>query len=120
VTPASVSRSASSGSSAARASSAEEACAIERISIQWPSSMITMRSASSHQKSSSMSRMPKLAPSEATYATVMASAISSIMPGWRALISATPPERNGQPPQKYITVPSTGEIQATIARSGNS
>ena len=51
VEPFETTRSASSGSSAASASSALEACMIERISIQWPSSMITMRSASSHQKS---------------------------------------------------------------------
>ena len=46
-------RSASSGSSAASESSAEVVWASERISIQCPSSMITISSASSHQKSSS-------------------------------------------------------------------
>ena len=111
-------RSASSGSSAARESSALEVWARERISIQCPSSMITMRRASSHQKSSSGESRPRFAPHDATNATVIARAISSIMPGLRALISDTAPVRNGLPPQKYITVPSTGEIQATPGMSG--
>ena len=46
-------RSASSGINDASESSADVVCAIERISIQCPSSMMTMRSASSHQKSRS-------------------------------------------------------------------
>ena len=54
-------RSASSGSSAASESRAEVVWARDRISIQWPSSMITISSASSHQKSSSWSTMPRLA-----------------------------------------------------------
>ena len=111
-------RSASSGSRAARESSAEVVCARERISIQCPSSMITMSRASSHQKSSWWSRMPRLAPREAKPATVMASAMSSIIPGWRLRISLTPPTRKGLPPQTYMTVPSSGEIQATQAASG--
>ena len=41
----------------------------------------------------------------------MPRAISSIMPGLRALISLTAPVRNGEPPQTYITVPSTGATQ---------
>ena len=43
-------RSASSGNSAASESSAEVVWASERISIQWPRSMMTISSASSHQK----------------------------------------------------------------------
>ena len=78
-----------------------------------------MRRASSHQKSSAVDSRPRLAPHDATNATVIARAISSIMPGFRALISETAPVRNGLPPQKYITVPSTGEIQATAAISGS-
>lgn len=46
-------RSASSGKSAARESSAEVVWASERISIQCPSSIMTTSSASSHQNSSS-------------------------------------------------------------------
>ena len=51
--PSSVTRSAVSGSSSARALSAPCAWAIERISIQWPSSMMTMSVESSHQISTS-------------------------------------------------------------------
>ena len=57
-------RSASSGSSAASESSADVVCASDRISIQWPSSMITISSASSHQKSSSWCSTPRLAPQD--------------------------------------------------------
>ena len=104
--------SASSGSSAASESSAVVVCRSERISIQCPSSMITIRRASSHQKSSWWSSSPTLAPSEAPHATVIASAMSSIMPGCRERTSATPPVRNGHPPQKNMTVPSSGGIQS--------
>ena len=38
----------------------------------------------------------------------MAIEISSIIPGWRSRISATPPARNGQPPHQNTTEPSTG------------
>ena len=55
-------RSASSGSSAASESSAEVVWARERISSQCPSSMITISSESSHQKSSSWSRTPASHP----------------------------------------------------------
>ena len=92
--------SASSGRRAARESSAEEVWARERISSQCPSSMITTRRASSHQKSSSCGRRPRLAPREAPNATVIAVPISSIMPGRRSRISDTAPVRNGRPPQK--------------------
>ena len=90
--------SASSGSRAASASKAEEAAPRARISIQWPSSMMTTSSASSHQKSSIRSPMPRVVTQEATKATVMAIAISSIIPGWRARNSVSPPFRKGMPP----------------------
>ncbi len=111
--------SASSGSNAARESNADVVCARERISIQCPSSMITMSRASSHQKSSSWCSRPRLAPHEARNATVIARAIRSIIPGLRARSSLTAPVRNGVPPHTYITVPRTGEIHATHAASGN-
>ena len=41
------------------------------------------------------------------------------MPGWRAFSSDQAPVRNGRPPQKNMTVPSTGEIQGTRALSGS-
>ena len=112
-------RSASSGSRAASESSAEEVWASERISIQCPRSMITTSSASSHQKFNSWSSRPRLDPQEARKATVMANPIKSIIPGLRLLISLTAPVRNGAPPQKYTTLPSTGETQGRPGRSGN-
>ena len=51
---------------------------------------------------------------------MIASPISSIIPGLSARTSATAPVRNGQPPQANITVPSTGETQGTHAASGSS
>ena len=90
--------SASSGSSAARASRAEDAAPRARISIQWPSSMMTTSRASSHQKSRSNPPIPRVVTQEATKATVMAMAISSIIPGCRLLSSVSPPFRNGAPP----------------------
>ena len=92
--------SASSGRSAASESRAEVVWARERISIQCPSSMMTTSSASSHQKFSPRSSKFRLAPQEEMKATVIASAISSIMPGLRERISETAPVKNGRPPQK--------------------
>ena len=113
-------RSASSGSSAARESSAEVVCASERISIQCPSSMMTISSASSHQKSRWCGSTPRVAPQDARNATVMASPISSIMPGLRRRSSSTTPVRNGLPPQTYMTVPRTGETPVSQPASGRS
>ena len=77
-----------------------------RISCQCPSSITTMSAASSHQKS--RSPIPRLEAIDAPYATVMATAMSSIIPGWRPRISASPPLRNGRPPTTNTTVPRTG------------
>jgi hypothetical protein len=107
-----------SGSRAARDSSAEDDCANDRISSQCPSSMITISSDSSHQKSSSWLSSPTAEPQEDRNATVIASATSSIIPGCRALTSLTAPVRNGRPPHPYIRVPRTGEIQPTSGASG--
>ncbi len=90
--------SAVSGSSAARESSAFVVCASERISSQWPSSMITTSSASSHQNSREWFSTPRVAPQLARNATVIASPISSIIPGRRARSSPSAPVRNGDPP----------------------
>ena len=111
-------RSASSGSSAASESSAELVCASDRISIQWPSSMITISSDSSHQKSSSWPSNPRLLPIDDTNATVIANPIRSIIPGARERISLTAPVRNGRPPQTKITVPSTGDTHRMPGMSG--
>ena len=75
-------RSAVSGRSAARAARAPWAWAIERISSQWPSSMIVMRVASSHQISTS--KRPSVPAQLVTKATMMASEIRVIIPGCRS------------------------------------
>ena len=59
-----------------------------------------------------------MAPHEATNATVMASPMRSIIPGWRERISLIAPVRKGRPPHRYITVPSTGETHGTQPASG--
>ena len=79
---------------------------------------MTISSASSHQKSSWWSSTPRLAPHDETNATVMASPISSIIPGARERISLTAPVRKGLPPQKYMTVPSTGDTHRAPGNSG--
>ena len=43
--------------------------------------------------------------------------MSSIIPGWRALTSATPPARNGQPPHQNTIEPSTGPSQLMPGKS---
>lgn len=111
--------SASSGSRAASESRAEVVWAKERISIQWPSNMMTTNSASSHQNSNSESSSCRLAPSDAMKATLIARLMSSIIPGLRARTSEIPPVRKGEPPQRYMTVPSKGETHNTQAASGN-
>ena len=79
---------------------------------------MTISSASSHQKSSWWSSAPRLAPHDETNATVIARPISNIIPGARERISLTAPVRNGLPPQKYITVPSTGDTQPDPGNCG--
>ena len=76
--------------------------------------MIVTRAASSHQNS--RSNQPRLVAIDADQATVMAMAISSIIPGARSRSSTTAPARNGQPPHKKTNVPSTGPTQATPDR----
>ena len=71
--------------------------------------------ASSHQNS--RSNQPRLDAIDAAHATLIAMAISNIMPGARSRTSSTAPSRNGQPPQKKTNVPSTGPTHATPARS---
>ena len=44
--------------------------------------------------------MPSDAASDDAYATVIANAISSIIPGWRFRTSATAPFKNGVPPHR--------------------
>ena len=109
----------SSGRSPASESSAEVVCASDRISIQCPTSMMTMRSASSHQKSSSWLTSPRLYAHDARNATVIARPMRSIMPGRRPRISSTAPVRNGRPPHTYMTVPRTGEIQVVHPDRGS-
>ncbi len=94
--PSAVTRSAVSGSSSASAASAPRAWAIDRISSQWPSSMIVMRVASSHQISTS--KAPRVPAHEVTKATTMASEMRVIIPGWRSRSSPTAPRRKTSPP----------------------
>ena len=63
-------------------------------------------------------RTPMLAPHDDANATVMANPISNIIPGARERISLTAPVRNGRPPHRYITVPSTGGTHSTPGTSG--
>ena len=79
--------------------------------------MIEIKAPSSHQKS--RPNQPSDVAIEATYATVIAIAISSIMPGARARASDMPPVRNGCPPQTNTIVPSTGPTQSTPGKSSS-
>jgi hypothetical protein len=72
-------RSAVSGRSSASAVNAPRAWAMERISSQWPRSMIVMSVASSHQISTS--NQPRVPAQLVTKATTTASEIRVIMPG---------------------------------------
>lgn len=76
--------------------------------------MIVTRAANSHQNS--RSNHPRLDAIDDDHATVMAIAISNIIPGARSRSSDTAPFKNGQPPQTYTNVPSTGPTQATPSR----
>jgi hypothetical protein len=95
--PPSVTRVAVSGSSLASAWSAPWASWIDRISIQWPSSMMVTSVASSHQ-SASASMRPSSTTQEKTNATVMASEMSVIMPGSLARSSPIAPWMKTHPP----------------------
>ena len=72
-------RSAVSGSRAASVFSAPRAWEMARISSQWPSTMIVISDASSHQ--TSISKRPNVAASEVPKATMIARLMSVIMPG---------------------------------------
>lgn len=104
--------SAVSGSRCASESNADDVFANERISSQCPSNMITTRSASSHQNSSSAGSKPRVAANEDPNATVMPRLMSIIMPGFRSRSSATAPVRNGLPPHTYMTVPRIGDTHS--------
>ena len=101
--PSSVTRSAVSGRSSARAASAPRAWAIERISSQWPSSMIVISVASSHQISTS--KRPSVPAQEVTKATMIASEMSVIIPGWRSGSSPWAPRMKTMPPYRKMIVP---------------
>ena len=83
--------SASSGSRAANAASAPWAWPMAFISCQWPSNMMVTSAASSHQNS--RSTHPSVEAIEAPHATVIAIAISSIIPGARSRTSTTAPAK---------------------------
>ena len=92
----STTRTAVSGSSFANSLTAPWAWEIDRISIQWPSTMIVTRVASSHHRSEPGN--PKVTARLNTNATLIASEISVIIPGRRSRISPTAPLINTQPP----------------------
>ena len=69
---------------------------MERISIQWPSSMIVTSDDSSHQ--SGIPGAPKLTAALNTNATEMASEMSVIIPGLRSCSSCQAPCTKTQPP----------------------
>ncbi len=89
-------RTAVSGSSFASSFSAPCAWAIERISIQWPSSMTVTSVASSSQ--SGIPGYPSVTATLKTKATVMASEMSVIIPGSRLRSSRAAPWRKTRPP----------------------
>lgn len=84
------------GSSSASAFSAPCACPSAFISCQCPSNMITTSAESSHQNSRSTS--PSADAALARKATVIASEMSSIIPGARRRSSDQAPVRKTAPP----------------------
>ena len=94
--PPSTMRTAVAGSSFASSFRAPLACAMERISIQCPSSMIVTSVASSHHNA--IARKPSVTARLNTKATVIASEISVIIPGRRSRSSPAAPFRKTQPP----------------------
>jgi hypothetical protein len=117
-TPAPVTRSAVSGSSSASADRAPRAWAIERISSQWPRSMIVMSVASSHQISTS--KNPSVLAQLVAKATTMASEMSVIIPGCRSRSSAAAPRMNTRPPYRKTAVPRSAGATSTTGDAGSS
>ena len=89
-------RSAVSGSRAASALSAPRAWEMARISNQWPSTMIVISEATSHQ--TSISKRPNVAATEVPKATMIARLMSVIMPGLRSASSPHAPRIKTRPP----------------------
>jgi hypothetical protein len=109
-------RKAVSGRSFANSFSAPCACAIERISIQWPRSMIvTSVDNSSH---SGMPGYPSATAALKRNATEMARAMRVIIPGRRSRSSRIAPWTNTKPPYRKTAVPKTGEIHLTPGKCG--
>ena len=84
------------GSSRASSFNAPLAWKMDRISIQWPSSMIVTRVASSHHSASP--GYPSVTARLKKKATLIAREISVIIPGSRSRSSRTPAARKTQPP----------------------
>ena len=57
--------------------------------------------------------------SDAAYATLIAIAISSIIPGWRCWISAHAPDRNDPAAPEEDHEPRTGPIQSMPVKSSS-
>jgi ubiquinone biosynthesis protein len=105
-----------SGNSLASSLSAPWALEIERISIQWPSSMMVTSVASSHHKGEALK--PSSTATLKTKATVIASEIKVIMPGIRSLSSPQALFKKTIPPYRKMTVPSTGSIHCEPGKLG--
>ena len=84
------------GSSRASSFNAPLAWKMDRISIQWPSSMMVTSVASSHQSDSP--GYPSATARLKKKATLIAKEMSVIIPGRRSRSSRSPPARNTQPP----------------------
>ena len=77
--------------------------------------MTVINAASSHQNS--RSNHPNVVATDAANATEMAIAMRSIMPGFHGRISPIAPLRNGAPPYRKITSPSTGATHSEPGKS---
>src|SRR5699024_12770672 len=103
---------ASLGISFTSSSSALDAPITERISIQWPSSIMSINVASSQKKS--IPSNPKTVNELYTEATNIANPISVIMPGLLSFNSSNAPVINGQPPYKKINGESANKINSSF------
>src|SRR5439155_24651268 len=86
---------------------------IDRISIQWPSTIIVTSVASSHQRSEP--GKPIVTARLNTNATLIASEMSVIIPGNRPRISPMAPLMNTQPPYAKTSVPKVAGIHRDAA-----
>ena len=77
-----------------------------------------MSVASSHQISTS--KRPRVAAQLVTKATVMAIAMSVIIPGWRSRTSGAAPRRKTPPPYRKMIVPRMAGMRSEPGNAGAS